>query len=265
MGEYGKDKLVIRKLLFDEKRITYVDSRVSCGLPNIEEDGVTESYFIWEHFLKKDDEAYIVETYGDSMVNAGIESGDRVVMRKKPTYDNNEIVLASLNGESLLKYLHKTENAVWLVAGNDNYKPIMVKPEDNLEIFGSLVQILKPAKSDMLKISKLILEEEKKLELVKESAPLPEELTTKNAKYQLGVLTKAKLLDEKWQRVKGVPIWQLGGIAEKLGQVLGIEGHFSYFGRLWKVNNASLCSKWVDAKGTEKEKNFRKNILDKLY
>lgn len=265
MEDYGKDRLVISKLVLDETPLMFIDEGISCGRGYDVGAPFEEPQNIWERFLKKDDVAFMVQTDGDSMIDAGIESGDTAIFAKREIYNSGDIVLAFINGDALIKYYYECNDSVWLVPANQKYKPRRVEPTDDFYINGVLVQIMKDVKHPKIKLSKLVQDEAKRIPFMKMKKDLPSILTTKRASYQLSILVESGLLDDSWLPVKGVPLWQLGGIADKLSEVLDIEEQWKFFGDLWNKDNAILCSKWAEAKGLNKEIKFTKNILSRLY
>lgn len=61
---------------------------------------------------------------GDSMINAGILSGDKVVVRPQPTAMDGQIVVARIEDEATVKRLSRRNGQVWLLPENDAYEPI---------------------------------------------------------------------------------------------------------------------------------------------
>ena len=67
---------------------------------------------------------YALRVRGDSMINAGILDGDKVVVRPQQTADNGEIVVALLDDSATVKRFHKDGSTVWLMPENPAYDPI---------------------------------------------------------------------------------------------------------------------------------------------
>ena len=61
---------------------------------------------------------------GDSMINAGILSGDKVVVRPQQTASDGQIVVARIGDEATVKRLYRRNGEIWLMPENDNYEPI---------------------------------------------------------------------------------------------------------------------------------------------
>ncbi len=67
---------------------------------------------------------FALRVRGDSMVNAGILSGDKVVVRPQQTADDGQIVVARIDDEATVKRLRRKNGEVWLMPENENYEPI---------------------------------------------------------------------------------------------------------------------------------------------
>jgi len=79
-------------------------------------------------------EHYALEVDGDSMVDAGIWSGDVVVIRKTDTADNGQIVVALVDdNEVTLKRLRRGKNSIALEPANTKYKP-QIFPSDRVKV-----------------------------------------------------------------------------------------------------------------------------------
>ena len=72
----------------------------------------------------KDPGCFALRVRGDSMIGAGILSGDLVVIRPQPTADNGQIVVARIGDEATVKRLLRRDGQVWLMPENDAYSPI---------------------------------------------------------------------------------------------------------------------------------------------
>ena len=67
---------------------------------------------------------FALRVRGDSMINAGILSGDKVVVRPQQTADDGQIVVARIEDEATVKRLRRRNGQVWLMPENDSYDPI---------------------------------------------------------------------------------------------------------------------------------------------
>ena len=72
----------------------------------------------------KDPGCFALRVRGDSMIGAGILSGDVVVIRPQSIADNGQIVVARIGEEATVKRLLRRDGQIWLMPENDAYSPI---------------------------------------------------------------------------------------------------------------------------------------------
>ncbi len=101
---------------------------VACGEPQYEEENF-EAYVALPDALFGPGEHFILRAKGESMIEAGIDPGDLVVVRKQNTADEGDIVVALVDNETTLKrfYIDKEQNCVRLHPENKTMKDILVK------------------------------------------------------------------------------------------------------------------------------------------
>lgn len=92
---------------------------VTAGVPILAVENI-EGYIPWDG----ERGCYALRVRGDSMINAGILDGDKVVVRPQQTADNGEIVVALLNDSATVKRFRKVGATVWLMPENPAYDPI---------------------------------------------------------------------------------------------------------------------------------------------
>lgn len=85
---------------------------------------------------------FVLQVKGDSMEEDGILDGDFVVVRKQPTAENGETVVALINNEATVKRYHKRKNHVELRPAHTGMEPLIVKDE-NLRIQGKVMGVLR--------------------------------------------------------------------------------------------------------------------------
>ena len=71
-----------------------------------------------------DPNCFALRVRGDSMINAGILSGDLVIVRPQQNADDGQIVVARIEDEATVKRLRHRNGEIWLMPENDNYDPI---------------------------------------------------------------------------------------------------------------------------------------------
>jgi repressor LexA len=94
-----------------------------------------------EELFASPHESFVLKVKGDSMIDEQIRDGDYVVVQKRETARNGELVVALLdNGEATLKRFYRDRDGVRLEAANPAYKPIIAK---NVRIQGVVVGVLR--------------------------------------------------------------------------------------------------------------------------
>ena len=91
---------------------------VTAGLPILAVEN-QEGTMAWD-----DPGCFALRVRGDSMIGAGILSGDKVVVRPQPTADDGQIVVARIGEEATVKRLRRRHGEIWLMPENDAYAPI---------------------------------------------------------------------------------------------------------------------------------------------
>ena len=89
---------------------------------------------------------FVIPVRGESMIGAGIETGDMVkVLCGQPPMDG-DIVLACIDGEYTLKtYFEYEDREIWLVPQNEEYQPILLNDKTDVRIIGRVKEIVKQA------------------------------------------------------------------------------------------------------------------------
>ena len=92
---------------------------VTAGVPILAVENI-EGYIPWDG----ERGCYALRVRGDSMINAGILDGDKVVVRPQQTADNGEIVVALLDDSATVKRFRRVGSTIWLMPENPAYDPI---------------------------------------------------------------------------------------------------------------------------------------------
>jgi len=95
---------------------------VAAGSPILAQECI-EDYLAFETGGRSD-EYFALRVRGDSMIKAGILSGDLVVVHRAQTARNGEIVVALLEDEATVKRFQRQGSQIWLLPENDDYSPI---------------------------------------------------------------------------------------------------------------------------------------------
>lgn len=114
-----------------------VIGKVTAGIPVTAVENVEEYTPIPSSTAHSDDHLFILIIEGDSMINAGILDGDKVVVKQQTTANNGDIIVALTNeDEATVKRFYKETDHIRLQPENDTMEPILL---DNVSILGKIV------------------------------------------------------------------------------------------------------------------------------
>ncbi|MBU24560.1 MAG: LexA repressor [Gammaproteobacteria bacterium] len=86
---------------------------------------------------------FLLRVQGESMIDVGIFDGDLLAVRKSDTAKHGEIVVARINGEVTVKRLDRSDKGVRLLAENQLFLPIVIKPGSEFFIEGLAVGVIR--------------------------------------------------------------------------------------------------------------------------
>lgn len=112
---------------------------ITAGTPILAYESIEEYYPLPANFSNGED-LFMLRIFGDSMINAGIEDNDIVIVKKQNDADNNAIVVALIEDSATVKRLVKTKENIYLVPENPAYEPIY---PDKLEILGTVIGLIR--------------------------------------------------------------------------------------------------------------------------
>ena len=113
--------------------------KVTAGLPITAIENIEEYFPLPESFGTSEDNLFMLEIVGNSMIEAGILNGDHVVVKQQTTARNGEIVVAMTEeDEATVKRFFKEKDYFRLQPENTSMDPIIV---DNVSILGKVVGV----------------------------------------------------------------------------------------------------------------------------
>lgn len=117
-----------------------VVGKVAAGIPITATENVEDTLSFSQNLFGDQDELFILRVQGESMINAGIFDGDKIVVHKQENAENGEIVVAMIDGEATVKRFYKEKNQIRLQPENDFMSPIIVK---DVQILGTVVGLIR--------------------------------------------------------------------------------------------------------------------------
>ncbi len=124
-------------------RMRLVLHSLSAGFPSPAADYAEDGLDLNDYLVRNKPASFMFTVKGDSMINAGIVEGDKVIVDRSVNPKSKDIVVAVVNGEYTIKRLYKTASKVELRPENPNYQPIVFKEGSELEIWGVVVGVVR--------------------------------------------------------------------------------------------------------------------------
>jgi len=137
--------IVDRPIAFEKRtklRIPLFSSPVQAGFPSPADDHMDKSLDLNEHLVSNPASTFFVKAKGDSMKDAGITSGDILIVDRSVNPKDKQIVVAMLDGEFTVKRLRRKKGQVFLVAENNSFAPIEITDEQELVIWGVVTFVI---------------------------------------------------------------------------------------------------------------------------
>lgn len=113
--------------------------QVAAGQPILAEENIENYFPVPAEFVPRGD-SFILNVKGDSMINAGIFSGDQVFVNACNTARNGEIIVALIDDSATVKTYYKENGYIRLQPENDDMDPIIV---DDCQILGKVFGVFR--------------------------------------------------------------------------------------------------------------------------
>lgn len=142
--DYGKNRAIKVNIQTSEnsnKNLFNVIGKVAAGKPIFAVENIENQIEIPpELFGINTGDMFILNVSGDSMVNAGIFNGDKIIVKKQETAENGEIVVAMVDDSATVKRFYNEKGHVRLQPENDFMEPIIV---DDCKILGIVTGLIR--------------------------------------------------------------------------------------------------------------------------
>ena len=125
-----------------EKLIPLYLSQANCGFPSPADDYVDQHIDISSVLVRHPASTFFLRASGDSMIGAGINSGDLLVVDRSAEPANGRIVIAALDGELTVKRLVRKCGRVILVPENPDYSPIDITDREYVHVWGVVAYVI---------------------------------------------------------------------------------------------------------------------------
>ncbi len=120
-----------------------IEQGISAGFPSPADDFKEIRISLDRELVKNEESTFYARVSGDSMIEAGLEDGDMLIIDRSLVPEKNKIAVCFLDGEFTVKRILKKNNTLILKAENKSYKSIEIKEENELLIWGIVTYVIK--------------------------------------------------------------------------------------------------------------------------
>ena len=128
---------------FNSLGAVYFDTGISAGFPSPAEDFKQERLSLDNELIKNKEATFFARVSGQSMIGAGLDDNDLLVIDRSLSPAHNKIAVCFLDGEFTVKRLKVEKDEVWLQPENKNYQPIKITEENDFVIWGIVTNVIK--------------------------------------------------------------------------------------------------------------------------
>jgi repressor LexA len=104
--------------------------RIAAGQPLLAQENILDTVRIERAMVRGGRDVFGLRVQGDSMIEAGILSGDYIFVRKQPTANRGDIVCALIGDEATVKFFYPEKDYIRLQPANGQMAPILVRSQD---------------------------------------------------------------------------------------------------------------------------------------
>ena len=120
-----------------------VEQGISAGFPSPADDFKEVRISLDRELVKNRDATFYARVSGESMVGAGLDDGDLLIIDRSKSVENGKIVICLIDGEFTVKRIKKEKDRLYLIPENKKYKKIELKEGNELIIWGIVTHVIK--------------------------------------------------------------------------------------------------------------------------
>jgi len=123
-----------------------IEHGISAGFPSPADDFKEIRISLDNELVKNKEATFYAKVSGDSMIGAGLDDGDLLVIDRSLSPENGKIAVCFIDGDFTVKRIKKERGKFYLIPENKKYKKIRIKKEDTLFIWGIVTYVIKKIK-----------------------------------------------------------------------------------------------------------------------
>lgn len=123
--------------------LVVIDEGVSAGFPSPADDFKETRISLDKALVKNEEATFYARVRGESMIGAGLDDGDLLVIDRSLSPENNKIAVCFIDGEFTVKRLKIRNKDLYLIPENSKFKPIKIIDENEFLIWGIVTYVIK--------------------------------------------------------------------------------------------------------------------------
>ena len=123
--------------------IVLAQTGISAGFPSPADDFRDNKISLDRVLVKNKEATFYAKVSGQSMIGAGLDDGDLLVVDKSLEPQHNKIAVCFIDGEFTVKRLQVNKEGVYLLPANPAYEPIQVTEDNTFQIWGIVTHVIK--------------------------------------------------------------------------------------------------------------------------
>ncbi len=124
-------------------RIPFIKDGVSAGFPSPAADFMETNIDLNKELTSNPLATFYIKVKGHSMIDAGINDKDVLVVDRSLEPQNNKIAICFIDGEFTVKRIRLEKDCLYLMPENMNYKPLKINAENQFIIWGIVTYVIK--------------------------------------------------------------------------------------------------------------------------
>ena len=120
-----------------------IEQGISAGFPSPADDFKEIRISLDKELVKNPEATFYARVSGESMIEAGIDDGDLLVIDRSLNPENGKIGICMIDGDFTVKRIKKTKGKLYLLPENKKYEAIELKEENELIIWGIVAYVIK--------------------------------------------------------------------------------------------------------------------------
>lgn len=122
--------------------ISLFEGSVPAGFPSPADDAMDLDLNLHDYLVRNPAQTFCVKAIGESMKDAGIQSGDVMLVDRAIEPENRSIVLAVIDSEFTVKRVNVSDKKLYLMPENENFTPIEITQEMDFKVWGVVTYVI---------------------------------------------------------------------------------------------------------------------------